>query len=102
MIDITPDWSMVRTAAQSEDEFANFKFEGPGWYVHSADSAGNCQTMLAIPLTETDSSPTNPEELWKQSWPPETQFLFLSYSTPPFASFNAVANAPMRSDGRTG
>jgi len=100
MLDITPDWTMIRTARGAEEEFAGFKWRGPGWYT---DLSG--QTLLAIPMSDDvrwfpDMSPDmNP---WKQSWPEDQNFLFLSYSAPPYESFNAVANAPTRQDDYQG
>lgn len=89
MIEITPDWSLVRTAKRAEEEFVNFKFTGPGWYVLESS-----QTMLVMPLGGPLSG------VWSRRWSTDQRFVFMSYSAPPFDTFAAVSQAPIRRDER--
>lgn len=101
MLAVQPDWSVIRTAKESEKYFTRFKFEGPGVYFHNRDS------MLVVPVDGlTFSKDDNSQGLlqrpiWKQKWPPSTQFIFYIWNDWDVSStFNALVNAPTRHDER--
>lgn len=89
---ISPDWSDIWTAAESEQELAQsgkpFVFKGPGWYIEP-DSV-----ILVFPRYDVDDP-------WKQEWPEDTVFNFLVWDGDnPADAFNAIVNAPTRLDNR--
>lgn len=86
--DPRPAWSQQMTAAEAEKQFANFKFNGPGWYYY------NKETILVVPLTRTK------ETLWHQKSPDEERFMFHVYNRECNNEFNAIVNAPTRVDDR--
>lgn len=83
--EILPNWSMLRTAADAEQDFVGFKFLGPGWYVTKTG------TFLVVPRGIVGAN------MWRQrGWSSNQTFCFYFYGANPVAAFNAVATAPLR------
>ena len=97
-VEFVPDWQRVWTAAKAEKELKNFKFKGPGWYITKTD------TLLVVPVEPFKVTVPHPEDVtttWlaPKHWAPEQEFRFYVYNgRNPSASFNALANAPVRID----
>lgn len=87
---LTPDWSTIWTAPESEAQLEGFTFKGPGWY-----------------LTETDSMLVKPDssrpilQNWTSKRLPGEHFHFLVWNNSnPCATFNNIVNAPVKVDTR--
>ncbi len=94
---VAHDWRLVMTASEAEKEFSAFKFKGPGWYLN----VDEC--MLVVP-SEIHEGPykDNREycvQVWKQTWPENTKFVFYYYGCGfEYTIFSVCAVAPTRQD----
>lgn len=69
---LTPDWKITETIEEAKKHIVGFEFNGPGWYAYvEADYA-----MLVLP----ENCPEYWEDVLKQDWPTDTQFVFYGYN----------------------
>jgi hypothetical protein len=90
-IQVERDWVKVGTAAELEAAVGNgFKFKGPGFYLTDKD------TVLIVPREFGDH-----DNMWKQSWPADTVFVFFCWNAPHHETIWSVSCvAPVKVDDR--
>lgn len=81
------DWSQVFTAQQAKEEFTEFVFNGPGWYVTKD------HTVLAWPLDRKFNT------MWYQKWNSDERFRFyVFHGRDPRELLNMLIQAPERNN----